>query len=281
MRIVVTGVGGGVGAALREAMPGRHEAVMLAHAELPVEDRHAVLQRIGAASPEVIVHLAAMTGVDACERDPDAAYRVNALGSANVALAARETGALLLALSTDYVFDGTKGAAYHEYDPPAPVNVYGASKLAGEEEIRTLAPEHLVVRTSWVFGAGADFVTASVRRLAAGEEAGAIVDLHGTPTYVRHLAERLLPLAVSGLRGVAHLGGPERTTFFDLLDRARRRGDLPGTLAEQKSEDLDRPAPRPADASLTSLVLPGATVPPMPPLDEGLDDLLGRIRGGR
>lgn len=279
MKLVVTGAGGGLGSALREAVPDHHEVVWLSHADLPVDDRHAVLRRIGAERPDAILHLAAMTGVDACEGDPDAAYRVNALGSANVALAARECGALLVALSTDYVFDGTKGAAYHEYDRPAPVNVYGAAKLAGEQEVRALAPDHLVVRTSWVFGAGGDFVAGALRRLAAGEEASAIVDLHGAPTYVRHLAERLVPLAVSGLRGIVHVGGPERCSFHDLLDRGRRRGGLPGALTEQKSDDLGRPAPRPADSSLTSLVLAGATVPPMPPLDEALDDLLGRIRG--
>ena len=277
MKIVVTGAGGGVGRALREAAPGHHEIEWLAHDDLSVEDRHAVLQRVAGADPDVIVHLAAMTRVDDCERDPDAAYRANALGTANVALAARETGALLLALSTDYVFDGTKGEPYHEFDPPAPLSVYGASKLAGEEETRRLAPEHLVVRTSWVFGGGDDFITGALRRLAAGEEVALIVDLHGTPTYAPHLAERLLPLAVSGLRGVVHLGGPERTTFFDLVARARELGGLPGTPVEQKADDLGRPAPRPRDASLKSLVLEGATVEPMPPLDEALRDLLGRI----
>lgn len=273
----MTGAGGGVGRALRDAAPPHHEIEWMTHDELPVEDRHAVMQRVAGADPEAILHLAAMTAVDECERDPDAAYRVNALGTANVAMAARETGALLVALSTDYVFDGTKGEPYHEFDRPAPISAYGASKLAGEEEARRLAPDHLIVRTAWVFGGGDDFVTGAVRRLSAGEEVGAIVDLHGTPTYARHLAERLLSLAVSGLRGVVHLGGPERTTFFDLLGRARELGGLPGSLAEQKSGDLGRPAARPRDASLRSLVLEGATVSPMPPLDEALRDLLGRV----
>ncbi|HEX6208703.1 MAG TPA: NAD(P)-dependent oxidoreductase, partial [Actinomycetota bacterium] len=242
MRIVVTGAGGGVGRALREAAPAHHEIEWLAHDDLSVEDRHAVMQRVAGADPDVILHLAAETKVDDCERDPDAAYRANALGTANVALAARETGALLVALSTDYVFDGTKGEPYHEFDRPNPISVYGTSKLAGEEEARALAPDHLIVRTAWVFGGGDDFVTGAVRRLASGEEVAAIVDLHGTPTYVRHLAERLFPLAVSGLRGVVHLGGPERTTFFDLLARARGLGGLPGTPVEQKDADLGRPA---------------------------------------
>ena len=273
MRIAVTGAGGGLGRALLERALEGHEVAAFTHADLPVEDRHAVMQRLVPAEPALILHCAAMTAVDACEEDPDRAYLINALGTRNVALAAREAGAVLVAVSTDYVFDGEKGAPYHEFDAPSPLSVYGASKLAGEREA-ALAPEHLIVRTSWVFGAGSDFVSGAVRRLAAGEEVGGLVDLHGTPTYVGHLADRLVPLARSGARGVVHLGGPERMTFLDLLARAKEVGSLPGTLVEQKSGDLGRPARRPADASLTSLVLESTGVAPMPPIEEALQEVV-------
>ena len=275
MKIVVTGAGGGLGTVLRERAPAGHEFLWLSHQDLPVEDP-GIVGRLEAIRPHLILHLAAMTSVDACERDPDAAFRANALGSSHVARAARQAGALLVALSTDYVFDGLKGAPNHEFDRPAPLSVYGASKLAGEREVRTLAPEHLVVRTSWVFGAGDDFVSGAIRSLAAGGETGAITDLLGSPTYVVHLAERLVPLALSDVRGVVHLGGPERTSFFDLLARARELGGLEGELVEQKSDDLGRPAPRPMDSSLTSLVAEGTGLPPMPPLEVALRDLLER-----
>ena len=199
--------------------------------------------------------------------------RVNALGTRTVALAAREMGALLVAISTDYVFDGEKGEPYHEFDEPRPASVYGKSKLAGEAEAR-LAPDHLIVRTAWVFGAGDDFVSEAIRRLTRGEEAGAITDLYGTPTHVGHLADRILPAALSGLRGLVHLGGPERMSRHELLARAKQIGDLPGELVEQKAGDLDRPAPRPADSSLTSLVLEGSGVPPMPPIDAAIEEIL-------
>lgn len=273
MRIAVTGAGGGVGTALR-AHAGAHDVVWLTREDLPVEDPSAV-ERLAAVRPEVILHLAAMTSVDGCELDPDAAFRVNALGTAHAALAARRTGALLVALSSDFVFDGLKGEPYHEFDRPAPLSVYGASKLAGEREARALAPEHLIVRTSWVFGSGRDFVSAAIRALEVGEDAGGVTDLVGSPTSVSHLAERLLPLAASGVRGVVHLAGPEPTTIFDLLTRARDLGGLPGEPVEQKSGDLGRPASRPRDSSLTSLVLEGTGVPPLPPLDHALRELLG------
>jgi dTDP-4-dehydrorhamnose reductase len=280
VRIAVTGANGGLGRAFLEQVPAHHEIHAFGHAQLAVEDFHAVMQRLVPLRPDAILHLAAMTGVDACEADEPAAFAVNATGSRNVADAARRTGARLLAVSTDYVFDGTKGAAYHEFDPPNPLSVYGRSKLAGEDAVRELVPDGCVVRTAWVFGAGDDFVTGAIRKLGNGERAGGIVDLHGTPTYVHHLAARLLPLLVSGRTGTFHLGGPERLSFHDLLSRAKALGDLPGELVEQKVGDLDRPAPRPVDSSLTSLVSEEAGVPAMPPIDEALTDLLERIRGG-
>ncbi len=280
MRIAVTGAGGGLGRAFLERVPGHHDVHPFTHGELPVEDHDAVMQTLVPLGPEAILHFAAKTGVDACELDEADAYRANALGSRNVALAARRTGALLLAVSTDYVFDGTKGAAYHEFDEPNPLSVYGRSKLAGERAVRTLAPESYVVRTAWVFGAGDDFVTRALGRLAAGESVGGIVALVGTPTYVRHLAERILPVLLSGRFGVFHLGGPEPMSFHELLARGREIGGLPGELLEQKAGDLDRPAPRPVDSSLTSLVARDARVPEMPPIDDALSDLLERIRGG-
>jgi dTDP-4-dehydrorhamnose reductase len=280
MRIAVTGANGGLGRAFLEAAPSHHDVHPFSHAELPVEDHHAVMRTLLPLGPEAILHFAAMTGVDACERDEDAAFRANAVGPRNVALAAPAAGANVLAVSTDYVFDGTKGAPYHEFDRPNPVSVYGRSKLAGEEAIRALVPESYVVRTSWVYGAGDDFVSGGLARLAAGETVGAIVDLVGTPTYVRHLADRILPVLLSGRFGTVHLGGPEAMTYHDLLSRAREVGGLPGKVERQKSGDLGRPAERPANSALTSLVAGDMPIPPMPPVDQAVTELLERIRGG-
>ena len=136
-----------------------------------------------------------MTAVDRCESEQEAAYRVNAAGPHNLALAARRCGAALLHVSTDYVFDGSKGGPYDELDPPNPLSVYGRSKLGGEERVREILPEHFVVRTGYVFGSGRDHLTRSLDRLRRGEEAGGITDRIGSPTYVVHLAERLPAMA--------------------------------------------------------------------------------------
>lgn len=275
MRIAVTGAGGGLGRAFLERARG-HDILPFGHTELPVEDAGAARRVLTGAKPDVILHLAARTSVDGCEEDPATAHRVNAEGTANVAHAAREAAALLVVLSTDYVFDGTQDEPYDERAVPNPGNVYGRTKLEGERRARE-AGQWVVVRTSWVFGASGEFVRRSVEGLARGETVGGIVDQVGTPTYVEHLAERLVPVIDSGIRGVVHLSGPEPTTWFDVLVRARDLGGLPGAVVPQKADELDRPAPRPRNSALSSVVLPGTSVPPMPSLDDALKELVTRV----
>jgi dTDP-4-dehydrorhamnose reductase len=278
MRIAVTGAGGGLGRAFLTRGAAGHEVFTFSHDELAVEDSQAVMDRLGAVKPDVVLHLAAMTSVDDCERDPEAAFRVNVRGTLNVAEAARAAEGLLVALSTDYVFDGEKEEPYDELDDPNPLNAYGGSKLRAERSAAEIGVELLVVRTSWVFGAPEEFVRRSVERLAAGEDVGGIVDQTGTPTYVGHLAERLVPLIESGSRGVVHLAGPEPTTWFGVLARASELGDLPGEVLEQKADELGRLAPRPRNSALSSVVLPETEVPPMPPLDDALREVLADVR---
>jgi dTDP-4-dehydrorhamnose reductase len=277
MRIAVTGAGGGLGRAFLASVPAGHEVHGFARADLDVRDHDEVVRTLVPLEPDVILHLAAMTSVDGCQAEPGRASETNVLGSFNVAIAARRSGAHLVALSTDYVFDGEKGAPYDEGDRPSPLSVYGWTKLAGERAAEAVAPDLLVVRTAWVFGSGTDFLSRAVRGLRAGEEVGGIVDQVGSPTHVLHLAERLLPLIESDVRGIVHLAGPEATTWHDVLVRAKRAGGLAGEIVEQKADEVGRPAPRPANSSLTSVVLSGTRVPPMPPLDEAIEKVLADV----
>jgi dTDP-4-dehydrorhamnose reductase len=278
MRILVTGAGGGIGRAFLERASSGHEVVPLTHRDLPVEDAGAVSARVRDERPDLVLHLAAKTSVDACEEDPDAARLVNARGTGNVARAAKEAGSLLVALSTDYVFDGEKGEPYDETDAPNPVNAYGRSKVEAERAVEDAGGAYIIVRTSWVFGSEGEFVRRSVDRLAAGREAGAIVDQVGTPTPVGHLAERLLPVVEAGLRGVVHLAGAEPTTWFDVLIRAKALGNLPGQVIEREADELGRPARRPRNSALTSRILSRTAVPPFPPLDEGIREVVADVR---
>jgi dTDP-4-dehydrorhamnose reductase len=277
VRIAVTGAGGGLGRAFLAAVPSGHEVRGLTRQELDVRSFQAVREAIDPFRPDVVMHFAAMTGVDACQEDPQRAAETNVLGSFNVAAAAHRTGARLVALSTDYVFDGQKGSPYDEADRPRPLSIYGWTKLAGERAAEAVGPDLLVVRTAWVFGAGNDFVATAMRRLREGAEVGGIVDQVGSPTHVVDLAERLLPLAQSGLGGVVHLAGPEAITWHAVLTRAVRLGGLPGEVVVQKADELGRPAPRPPNSALTSTVLPGSGVPPMPPLDDAIRRVLADV----
>jgi dTDP-4-dehydrorhamnose reductase len=231
------------------------------------------MQTVVPVRPDAIVNLAAFTKVDDCETDREEAYRSNATGPHNLALAARASGAVLLHVSTDYVFDGTKESPYDELDRPNPISVYARSKLGGEELVRQVTPEHFVVRTGWIFGGGPDHLSRTVARMRAGEPGAGLTDRVGTPTFVRHLAERLLPLVLTGRFGTYHLAGPEPASWFDVLTRIRFLAGLPVEVERQLVQDLNLPAPRPANSALTSLFA-GDLGLALPPLDVALKEFL-------
>jgi dTDP-4-dehydrorhamnose reductase len=226
-----------------------------------------------------VLSFAAFTNVDENESDRDRAFRDNALGPQSLALAARACHATILHVSTDYVFDGTKGAPYDESDEPQPVNTYGRAKLAGERAVRHAAPDHFVVRTGYVYGGGTDYLSQAVDRLRRGEAAGGLIDRVGTPTFVHDLAARILPLVLTGRFGTYHLAGPDPASWHDVLVLAKAAGGLRGDVAEQTSAPLGLPAPRPADSSLASVLVPHLGIDPMPPLHDSLRAFLERTPG--
>lgn len=258
MKVLITGAGGQLGRDLAAAFDG-WEVVAAAHASLDVGDRDQVLGAITMLRPDAVVHAAAWTAVDACEGDPDRAWRVNALGSRHVADACRRAGAHLCAISTDYVFDGTSPAPYTEWDAPNPQSAYGRSKLGGEREVLALAPGASVVRTAWLCGAGGPNFVRTMLRLAAGDGPVAVVDdQHGCPTFTTDLAAAVRLLVAARLPGVFHVTNAGPTTWFGLArDVFALAGADAGRVVPIASSQLDppRPAPRPANSVLDNAAL--------------------------
>jgi dTDP-4-dehydrorhamnose reductase len=274
VKLVVSGAEGALGRAFLQQMPGHHDVHAFTHKALDVGDHHAVMKMLVPMRPDAILNFAAFTNVDACESRPVQAFRDNALALQSLALASRSMGATLLHVSTDYVFDGSKERPYDECDPPNPVSVYGRSKLAGETFVRQLTPEHLIVRTGYLFGSGSDYFTSQLQRLSEGKTAAGVADRIGSPTYVHHLAARLLPLLLAGRFGTYHLAGPEPCSWFEVLTRAKRMADLPGEIVPQEADSLALPAPRPRYSALTSVFTEGIGIDPLQSLDSALEELL-------
>jgi dTDP-4-dehydrorhamnose reductase len=203
MRVLITGYRGQLGQALMARLPG---AAGIGRPEVDITHAGAVEAAVNAHRPDVILHCAAMTEVDGAVRDPQAAYRINGLGTQNVALAAAQVGAALAYISTNEVFDGTKTVPYFEFDATNPINPYAATKLAGEWFTQHLTQKFYIIRTSWVTGRmGRNFVHRIQQLADQHGKLRVVTDEVACPTFVEDLAESLLKLIFSGRYGLYHL----------------------------------------------------------------------------
>ncbi|MBM3634893.1 MAG: dTDP-4-dehydrorhamnose reductase [Actinobacteria bacterium] len=225
-----------------------HHAVGLDLPELDITDRRAVMRAVGEAAPEVVFHLAAWTDVDGAEQDEEQALRVNGEGTRNVAIAARDAGAALVAVSTDYVFPGT-GGPYAEDDATDPIQAYGRTKLAGERLAELEHPEGTRIgRTAWLYGAhGRNFVDTMIGLGSdpARDHVDVVADQVGCPTWTRDLCPALVALADQPA-GIYHVAGGGSTTWADFAREAYRLAGVECEVRDTTTEAFARPAPRPA-----------------------------------
>ena len=253
MKLLVTGASGQLGRQLQRAV-GAHTVVAVDHGALEIANLGQVRDAVGAHRPDVVINAAAYNQVDQAETEPDAAFAANALGPRNLALAAAALGAAIVHVSSDYVFNGRKGAAYHEFDTPDPLSVYGHSKLAGERAVQQANARSYVVRTAWVYEpAGHGFAHTMCRLAATQREVRVVDDQFGSPTSAEDLARGIMQLIESQAYGTYHLaggGGPASWRDFATCLFEEMRLDCVAVAAS--SQEFVRPAPRPAYAALVS-----------------------------
>jgi dTDP-4-dehydrorhamnose reductase len=270
-RILITGAGGQLGRALQEAFAGE-DVLALAREDWDVT--HPSGQWVSRGELDLVLHAAAWTDVDGAEADPQGAAAANVGGTAHAAALAAERGALLVAFSSDYVFDGRKAAPYLESDAPNPLSAYGRTKLHGEA---AAGPEARVVRSSWLFGpTGRNFVRTMLALAAERDEVAVVADQRGCPTYVGHLAAAVRTLVDSGAPpGVWHLAAEGDCTWADFAEAIFEEAGLDTRVRRITSAELGRPAPRPAYAVLRS---ERPETPALPHWRDGLRACLGSLR---
>jgi dTDP-4-dehydrorhamnose reductase len=292
--VLVTGGSGQVGTALGRLAPDDFELVAPSRAELDLTDPDAIAAMVASRPWAAVINAAAYTAVDKAEGDVVTAWRANALAPAAFAAATHAAGIPLLHVSTDYVFDGTKAAAYVEDDPVGPVGVYGASKEAGEQAVRTANPRHVILRTAWVVSPdGANFIKTMLRLGADRPELRVVADQHGCPTSAEDIADTLIVLlrAATGDAakwGTFHFVNGGEATWHALAEavfaRAATYGRPRPTVTAIATNDYPTPARRPANSRLATTKIEQAFgIVPRPwrdATDAIVDQLLSKEREG-
>jgi dTDP-4-dehydrorhamnose reductase len=254
MKILVTGAGGMLGRdVVLAAGNAGHDVVGFGHTELDITAAGVLAAKFELERPDVVINCAAWTDVDGAEESEEAALAVNGVAAGNVAAAAAAVGASVVYVSSDYVFDGSKGAPYVETDQTAPLSAYGRTKLAGEEATAAANKRHFVVRSSWLFGiGGSNFVETMLRLAVDHGEVLVVRDQVGSPTYTWHLAYGIVRLIEGVEFGIHHMAAEGRCSWYDFAREIFEQAHVECKVLSGTTEMLGRPAPRPAFSALTS-----------------------------
>lgn len=261
MKILVTGCRGQLGQELYRQIEVRKQAreeiyVLATDIDtLDITDAIQVENMVKREKPDVIINTAAYTKVDACETDEQTAFRVNALGARNLAVAAYNIGAKILQVSTDYVFDGTGNTPLREYDPVNPQSVYGKSKALGEQLVMTTNPRHFILRTAWLYGEGSNFVRTILKLAVERDELEVVNDQVGTPTSTVDLARCILDLIQTEHYGIYHGTCQGECTWYQFAKKILALKGIKIIVKPVSTEELNLPAKRPAYSVLENFML--------------------------
>ena len=277
MRILITGGKGMLGRTLQREL-AEHELIVADLPDCDITDTAGFDRFLAAAKADAVIHCAAMTAVDKCETEIDLAYRLNAVGSGNVAAACFRHNVRLIAISTDYVFGGELERPYHEFDAAGGAHtVYGQSKFAGEELIRRHCPNHLICRISWLYGAGGPSFVHAMLKLADGSrpELKVVDDQHGNPTSAIAVARQLRNiLARLELVGTFHMTCEGEATWHEFAEEIFRLAGVRQKLRPCATAEFPRPAPRPANSRLEKRMVRLCDLPPMPQWRDALGEFM-------
>jgi len=292
MKILITGACGQLGQELLHILKSgeseigaisqlHKDAVIVAAdvGELDITSHGAVDSFITTERPSVVINCAAMTNVDACESDIQAALRVNSLGVRNLAKAAQTVSAKFLQVSTDYVFSGDAKKPYCEWDAPSPKTIYGKSKLMGEDFALRFCDRVFIVRTAWLYGYhGGNFVKTILKNIREKGSLKVVNDQRGNPTHANDLAHHILKLAVSEEYGIYHCTGSGECSWYDFAVKIVELAGIKGEIYSCTTEEFPRPAPRPAYSALQNLMLSCTVGDEMRPWEEALSSFFKQDR---
>lgn len=271
-RIIVTGANGQLGKQMVEELsPDLYEVYPFDKNGLDITNMSQVMYILKQIHPHVIIHCAAYTKVDAAEEEEDLAYLVNAIGTRNVAVVAQNLGAKFVYISTDYVFPGDKVNGYHEFHQPAPINIYGASKYAGEQFVKDLHNQYFIIRTSWLYGKyGNNFVKTMMRLGEEKESLSIVADQVGSPTYVKDLIAVIKKLIVTSLYGTYHVSNSGSCSWYELAKEIFSQSNKQVKVFSVSTEEFGAKAPRPKCSIFQHKMLQLNGFSKMPSWEEGL-----------
>ncbi|MCY9664827.1 dTDP-4-dehydrorhamnose reductase [Paenibacillus alginolyticus] len=279
MRIVVTGANGQLGRDVVKLLLGaKHEVHGFGREQLDITNENQCLKVLKALKPDVIIHSAAYTAVDLAETEEAIAYRVNADGTKNLAVASESIGAKFCYISTDYVFDGTATNAYREDDNTNPQSIYGKSKRAGERHVESLSSKHFIVRTSWVYGIyGANFVKTILNLAKTRDSLKVVSDQFGSPTYTVDLALFLEKLIQTDRYGIYHASNSGVCSWYDFACAIFEESGVKIKVDPCSTEEFPRPAPRPRNSAMEHEAIRANGFEDLRPWREGLRAFLNEL----